>query len=299
MTFGFVLPLVAALVAGLAAGPVQRRLPPELATRALLWTALGCATAVLWGLALMVVASAVQLPPVASMVGWCHHVLPDGGRLPPWLGAVVVAGVGIAGWRTVRVHRAYRRACRADGGCGQVEVLPSDVPTAYAVPGRRVGEGRVVVSRGLMDRLPDEEVAVVFAHERAHLSLGHHRYVHAGELAAAAIPLLRPLANQLRYATERWADEHAAAEVGDRRLVARSIARAALIRTESLAAPVLTMVGAHVTGRVEALLAEPVTRAGPTYHLVVAPAAGLITVLVASTVQLHHLVDLAMRVCPI
>ena len=54
---------------------------------------------------------------------------------------------------------------------------------AFAVPG---DPGCVVVSRGLLDRLEPRERKVVFAHERAHLRLGHHRYLHASEVAAAS-----------------------------------------------------------------------------------------------------------------
>jgi Zn-dependent protease len=50
----------------------------------------------------------------------------------------------------------------------------------------------------------------------------------AARLAASANPLVRPLADAVEYTVERWADECAAAAVGDRRLVAETIAHAAL-----------------------------------------------------------------------
>jgi hypothetical protein len=50
-------------------------------------------------------------------------------------------------------------------------------------------------------------------------------------LAAAANPLLRPVAAAVGYTMERWADERAAAVAGDRELAARTIARAALATT--------------------------------------------------------------------
>ena len=43
-----------------------------------------------------------------------------------------------------------------------------------------------------------------------------------------ANPLLRPAARAVEYTVERWADERAATAVGDRRLVAHAIGRAAL-----------------------------------------------------------------------
>ncbi|CAN5754244.1 hypothetical protein BH20ACT4_BH20ACT4_06730 [soil metagenome] len=65
-------------------------------------------------------------------------------------------------------------------------------------------------------------------YERAHVTHHHHRHLATAEVAAAIMPLVRPLLTRLRFATERWADETAACEIGDRRLVARAIARAAL-----------------------------------------------------------------------
>jgi hypothetical protein len=62
---------------------------------------------------------------------------------------------------------------------------------------------------------------------RAHLSCSHHLFVAVAYLAAVTNPLLRPVAAAVEYTTERWADECAASAVGDRHLVARTIAKAA------------------------------------------------------------------------
>jgi hypothetical protein len=50
-------------------------------------------------------------------------------------------------------------------------------------------------------------------------------------LAAAANPMLLPLARAVDYTVERWADEHAARVTGDRRLVAATIGRVAMLAT--------------------------------------------------------------------
>src|SRR5258708_24833862 len=50
--------------------------------------------------------------------------------------------------------------------------------------------------------------------------------------AAAANPLLRPVAAAVTYTVERWADERAARACGDRRLAARAIGKAALASAE-------------------------------------------------------------------
>ena len=72
------------------------------------------------------------------------------------------------------------------------------------------------------------ERGVLLAHERAHAQSSHYIFTSAARLAAAANPLLRPVAVQAGYTVERWADERAAAQVGDRTFTARAIARAAL-----------------------------------------------------------------------
>jgi len=71
-------------------------------------------------------------------------------------------------------------------------------------------------------------------------------------------PALRGVARAGTLAVERWADEEAAGRLGDRRLVARTLVRAALAGTRT-AAPTGTL--GHTSGdvgrRVEALLAAP------------------------------------------
>ncbi len=59
---------------------------------------------------------------------------------------------------------------------------------------------------------------MLLAHERAHARNSHYLFTSAARLAAAANPLLRPVAAEVGYAIERWADERAAAETGDRAL---------------------------------------------------------------------------------
>jgi beta-lactamase regulating signal transducer with metallopeptidase domain len=75
--------------------------------------------------------------------------------------------------------------------------------------------------------LSQPERQVLLAHERAHASSLHYLFTTVARLAAAANPLLRPVAAAVGYTVERWADERAAA-AGDRQLAARAIAHAAL-----------------------------------------------------------------------
>jgi hypothetical protein len=87
---------------------------------------------------------------------------------------------------------------------------------------------RIVVTAGMMRALTAGERQVLLAHERAHASWFHYLFTSAARLAAAANPLLRPVAAAVGYTVERWADEHAAAVTGNRQLTARAIAQAAL-----------------------------------------------------------------------
>lgn len=129
---------------------------------------------------------------------------------------------------------------------------------------------------------PDERRALL-AHERAHLRFRHHRFVRLTRLAAAAFPMLMPLDCRVRYATERWADEEAVREVGDRGVVARAVAGAAIAQTGQASAA-LGIADSHVVRRVESLLAElpPTSRFVELGALgaVIAAAGGLVTSLV-------------------
>ena len=82
--------------------------------------------------------------------------------------------------------------------------------------------------RRLLDALAPDERRVLLAHERAHARSHHYLFTALTYLAAAANPLLRPVAAAVTYTVERWADETAARDCGDRRLAARAIGKAAL-----------------------------------------------------------------------
>ncbi|MDL4770846.1 MULTISPECIES: M56 family metallopeptidase [Thermomonosporaceae] len=189
----------------------------------------------------------------------------------------LAAGGAVLVWRLVAGWTADLRSARA----ATRRPLDTDAPIALAVPGRG---GGVVVSRGLLAMLTPEELRVVFQHERSHLRHSHHRYLAAGSLAAAVLPLGR-LDERLRFAVERWADEDTAECVGDRGLVARTIARVALTRPPGefpAYGPFAGVTGSGVVQRVQALLGEPPpknTVSGP----VVVVCAGLVTSVLAST----------------
>jgi hypothetical protein len=112
--------------------------------------------------------------------------------------------------------------------------------------------------------LAADQRRALLAHERAHVSLRHHRFVLIVDLASAAQPLLWPLRDAVRYTVERWADEVAAAATGDRVLTARAVATAALAARHSrLSVATLGISAGPVPQRVAALL----TPVRPRYRI--------------------------------
>ncbi|MGY0489924.1 M56 family metallopeptidase [Streptomyces sp. WG-D5] len=255
-----VLPLTAWPVARLAA----QRLHPRTATRLLTCVAAVMAVCSTVCLGLLMVVGTAQLP---------GNPLPDGWSDPEVRAAVpqdeiagkaaipaLIAVVAVCA-RTVWRHFALRRrahAALAGLPATQVAVLPDAQPYAYALPGGGGGDGRIVVSTALLDRLTAAERRALFAHERTHLTARHHRHLLTVRLAARANPFLRPLSSAVAYTAERWADEAAAARVGDRTVVARAIGKAAL-SSGGAGEPVFAALAAPgpVPRRVAALLAPP------------------------------------------
>ena len=140
------------------------------------------------------------------------------------------------------------------------------------------------------------ERRALLAHERAHLAHGHHWHRGAVTLAVAANPLLAPLRPAIVYATERWADEDAAAQVGDRRHVATALARVALMGRAPAPGLRLALAAQAVPARVSAMLAQP-PRARPLLIAAIAamPLIGALAVLVLLE-QTDRVFDLAARV---
>lgn len=152
------------------------------------------------------------------------------GTAAMWLLVLVGAACLRTAARHLRVRARARRALdglpAGSGPDADLAVLPDASPYAYALPG---SPGRVVVSTGMLDGLAEDEREALVAHERAHLVHRHHRYLLATQLAANVNPFLRPLQEAVAFSAERWADEDSAQAVGDRRITARAVARAALV----------------------------------------------------------------------
>ena len=231
MRFVVYVPLLVPLVAAPAAKPLAARLDPRHATWLLTVAALVLAGASTCALGLLVANAVIRIPFVDHMgnlsTGVVHRNTTASVTIALVAAAVLVPTLIALSSFAYRRFRAVRSAW-ADAAClprGGPVVTDDSGVDAYALPGR---PGRIVVSTGMLGALDKPSRVALLAHEEAHVRCHHYAFTSVAELAAAANPLLRPFASAVEYTVERWADESAAAEVGDRRQVAVSIGRAAL-----------------------------------------------------------------------
>ncbi|KPH98269.1 peptidase M48 Ste24p [Actinobacteria bacterium OV450] len=291
------LPLLVPFLAGPAGRRLVSCLPPRQAAWLLAVTAAGLAAGSTAALTLLVVPGATHLPAVAAL-GRLLTPLSTGSA--DAVVAVAVAALALLllcaalfvrglHRRWTQLGRAKRLAARADG---ELLVLADEFPDAYALPGR---PGRIVVTAGMLRALSAAEREALFAHERAHLRGRHHLFTAVTELSALCHPALGALREPLAYALERCADEAAAHAVGDRRLTAQAIGRAALAARGAARRPDLALAATAgpVPRRVAAHLAPatPAPRTPPNPGLAIA--AALLTCLTLSaTAALEAATDL-------
>jgi Zn-dependent protease with chaperone function len=276
-------PVAASVMLALASGSLSRHLAPALAVPLL--TLLALATSLATGLVLCLAAfgAVAQLPFLANRAGWSSGVLAPGNLEPSWgvvpgavAGALLTAALAFTVRAALDLARADR-ACRQLGGPDRLVITHDDRPTAYSVPTRA---GAIVVSTGMLRMLSAQERRALLAHEDSHLRHRHALYVLLADLAAAANPLLRPLAGRVRLAVELQADEDAVAETGDRRTVARALARASLAASGAGHRGSLAMAQTDACARIRALT-EPRRRRRSW-----AVAAALALILASSTTAL-------------
>ncbi|MFJ7244311.1 M56 family metallopeptidase [Kitasatospora sp. NPDC098652] len=255
--------LASALLAGL--GPaLSHRLSPKIAAWALLSGAVVSAVCWAGSLALLASTGIGQIRLVAAIGQWSRRALRAQAPVSPTVSwgcalilATAVSMLLVATCRRTAVLHATRRACRRLRGHRELAVLEDPQPVAYALPGT---PGRIVVSTGMLRLLDGGEQQALLAHERAHLRARHHLFLLTLHLAVAVNPLLRPLAREGAFVLERWADEEAGRAVGDRSVVARAVARAALAGGRTPAGALAATEG-PVPRRVRALFA-PAPKAG-------------------------------------
>ena len=210
--------LLAAAPSRLARAAWPARAP---ATALMLWQALGLVVGVL----AIEVALTVALAPAGPTHAAAAAALLRGTAGPlPWWSPVafavalllfarllsVLLGSLVRTLRSRRRHRvlvdlvATRNPLLAGA-----RVVDHEVPTAYCLPGLRP---RVVLSRGVLDLLSDQEVRAVLAHETAHVEQRHDLVVLPFVALGATFPRLsgvRVAQQQVALLVEMLADDRA------------------------------------------------------------------------------------------
>jgi Zn-dependent protease with chaperone function len=207
---------------------------------------------------------------------FCLHTLPSWVQLAVW-----PTITGLLGWVVVRMMwtgLAAMRASRRVKRCVLSHATPIAASAAYpvyemadpAVFAWTVGVRRplIVVSRGLRESLPQEELEVVLAHEEAHAA-GHDNLLLLLSLMAGKalffVPGVTRAHRGVLRSVEISADAYASRGTGDRFLVAASVNRVARLRLDparsgSLVAHAMGAAFAHgelAVERVQRLLLGP------------------------------------------
>lgn len=264
------LPLAIPALAGMAARPLAARLDPRHATWLFTTASVALAACSMAALGLIAASAAARVPYLAAVGDYSEAVMRRGDPVPAVAGmaaatALILSSVAAAIMLRNRLRalaQSFRRAAALSAEDGVV-VLPGPDIEAYALPG---SPGRIVVSGALLDCLDDRRRSALIAHEHAHLASRHYLFTSLCRLAAAANPLLIPVARAVDYTVERWADERAAIATSDRRLVARTIGQVALLTADRQVRPSGLAMG--ITGR--CARRASLTRAGPVPRRVAA-----------------------------
>jgi hypothetical protein len=308
------LPLLIPALAALAARPLADRLPPAVATWLLAGSALALAAASSAVLGLLALTAITRISLLDSLGNLSARVMAQND--PASLPVAIVAGALLAIAAVAACRALYRRGeaiiaagrrARRLPGAAQVVVTEDAAADAYTLPGWPC---RIVITSGMLTALTHPERTVLLAHERAHASWGHYLFTTAARLAAAANPLLRPVAAEVGFTVERWADEHAARVTGDRPLTAKAVAHAAFAANAAppardAAVPALGVIPAGIRKLDEARRAGPVPRRvaallrpAPAPSLLLAGAALLLVAIsgasaVEAATDMHTLIEYA------
>jgi Zn-dependent protease with chaperone function len=295
-----VVPLLISVVLGCFGGALVKRVKPGVAVRVFSIAAFTVSLSTGLTLAVLAVVVCVQLEPFPSWGRWEARTLRATSAVPWSVGLVALALLVLcavaalvqavrSGRTLLDARRAVHQLAPAIDG---LVVVESDEPIACTVATPR---GPIVVSTAMLASLSGDERRVLVAHERSHLRHRHYLYLHAVRLAAAANPFIRPIAEAVADAVERWADEDAATEVGDRLLAARALTRAGLarVRHRPSGGAALAVADSQVVQRVRSLMSPPLRTRPLVLVSVAAVAAAAAAAAAVATLRLHDLVEIA------
>ncbi len=267
---------------------IHRRLNPRVSAGVLAASVVWISTVAVIGIWLVAFRYLAHVSWLAAQLQWCSMIVGAHSTVSTWVGVPAVAAMVTGVVRAVRFWKVQRKL-RASHLSG-TSIVASDDVFAFVVPGP---DAATIVSTGLLRHLDPAERVVVFAHERAHADHRHDRYLTIGRAAEAVLPIIRPLTRRLEFSLERWADDAAVAAVnGNRLLVARTIAKVALLPHRS-ARPMLGFAGLGEAARAEFLLDPPVLSRSLTAIAVLSSGVGLTFALY----QLHHFEALLNTLC--
>lgn len=248
----------------------------------LLWQALGLAG----GLLALEAAASAALAPLGDTHLAALAALPAPLPWQAWVAAVLGAAVlarltwvlSLSAARTLRERHRHRVlvdlvATRHPLLRG-THVVDHDVPVAYCLPGLRP---RVVVSRGVLTALCEDEVRAVLGHERAHVDQRHDLVVLPFVALGATFPWLRAVRcaqEQVGLLVEVLADARAARD-HDRRVLARALWKVSGAGGMQAPAGGLGAAGEHVLVRAHRLLDPPAPLPAPRLALALGTAAAV------------------------
>ncbi|MFG2957951.1 M48 family metalloprotease [Streptomyces sp. NPDC048291] len=261
------MPLVLPFLLGLVANRVLGWVRPTAALWTLTVSAAMLAAACVASLCALVLTGLYLVPAFAHLHHFVRHLCTPSAHLMGGMAVLAACSLALGGLRfgysAVRHSRTLRATQRKVARLpvvGDLCVIDSPRPDAYALPGR---VDRIIVTSGMLRSLRGAEREALFAHERAHNSGRHHRFLAVAEISAHCHPALRSVRAGIRLAAELAADEAAARAVGDRKLVAVAVARAALASHDAgpTTRPYLALGGA--TGPVSHRVARLLTPSEP------------------------------------
>lgn len=228
------------------------------------------------------------------------HPLVTMERELPWVVFLPINALGLVFlariiWEFLRLRRLICALTVAShpGGARDLRIVESEWPLAMA---SSIPRPRIFVSSKLVQSLSSPQLAVVLAHEQAHLRRRDPvRYFIAHAISCLHVPWRRrQLLEDLSLAAEQACDEEAAQQVGDRLLVADTIVQVERLfhkQSSSAFALLPSFMGNQVVSRVEALLASP-QKPVPAHRMMSYVCMGLVvTVLMLAAEPLHRFTE--------